>query len=123
MAASIHKLTPPSESSTYHEPGPIDSTPLSVLGHPLLLRPYVIVERTENGDSLAPSDIAGGIPMGKSHSFSNLPPAAAEKDNGDGVTKPPTPEDGGQVRCCAVPERFYEVRTCLVRFFVVSPVF
>lgn len=108
MAASIHKLTPPTESSTYEEPGPIDSTQLSVLGHPLLLRPHVIVGRTENGDNFSP-DVAGGDPLEKSQSVSNLLPAAAEKDAGDGSKQPPAPEDGGYVGCCAVPERFYEV--------------
>jgi hypothetical protein len=45
-------------SSSFHEPGPIDASKLSVDGHPLLLRPNVVVgspqamQSLENGSSL-----------------------------------------------------------------------
>jgi hypothetical protein len=76
LAAEAQGLT---LESAFAEPGSIDALPLSVEGHPLVLRPNVVVG--------APKSVEG-----------------AQNGTSHNCTPPP-------LYCCAVPERFYEVRT------------
>jgi hypothetical protein len=97
LAAERMDLSLPHENMDHTDPGPIDSSLLSIEGHPLLLRPNVQVN-----DGSRQRDSPYSIRHVKS-----LPDKEKEQDDPAEVDNPDIKDD--KIRCCAVPESFYEV--------------
>ena len=85
------------------DPAPVDNTKMSVPAHPLLLRPDVQVSEM----------YAPGRSPRRASSISSLD----RLSNGDHQS---SSEGGAKIQCCAVPERFYEVRDGLFVIFFFS---
>ena len=100
LAAQSLGLAPPYEGNKCKEPGPIDSTRLSMEGHPLLLSPFVRIHK----DLWQPA--TRGLPRVRS-----APSNEWSKSNGHGLGSPDdstviVTED--HIECIAVVEAFYE---------------
>ena len=99
MASECMDLPLPHAEMAYDDPGPIDSSILSIEGHPLLLRPNVEV----NDPSINQRrDVPYAIRQVKS-----LPDK--DQDLVDPAERDVSSSDQeNTVRCCAVPQSFYE---------------
>jgi hypothetical protein len=107
LAAERLGLKAPYTDMEHTDPGPIDASIFSIEGHPLLLKPEVVVEdSTKRQKDLGIPDIIRRV--------KSLP--MTENSNED----QPLEEDsidnkGKQLLCCAVPAPFYEVRVGCAR--------
>lgn len=105
LAADKLGLTPPSLDMEHTDPGPIDSSILSMEGHPLLLRPNVeVVDGTVEATSASLE--AADSPLRR---VKSLPVELKRETKEDEPTTHSFDEKNGHPECCAVPERFYEV--------------
>ena len=97
-SALKHGLVPPSETGSYSQPGPIDSTSLAVQGHFLVLSPLVRVASKK-----APRPRAERT-LSDSGAFS------ADEDHSERSTRSSISRQQQQriIECSAVPENFYE---------------
>eukprot|EP00934_Nitzschia_sp_Nitz4_P002136 Nitzschia sp. Nitz4//scaffold46_size129759//49937//53329//NITZ4_003499-RA/size129759-snap-gene-0.24-mRNA-1//-1//CDS//3329552589//2136//frame0 len=102
LAASRHGLTPPQPNMYHTDPGPIDASILSVEGHPLLLRPNVIVKDEFSDAKRRVPEALQRVKSYPDESERKLEPIqdAADMDSLD--------MDGEHWLCCAVPLQFYE---------------
>jgi hypothetical protein len=104
LAADRLGLAEPALDMEYTDPGPIDSSLLSMEGHPLLLRPNVEVVdglSLDEGNSFVPESFrrVKSLPTEyKKESKEEIPEEEETLDERD-----------GKILCCAVSERFYEV--------------
>ncbi len=103
LAAERFHLTTPHMNMTYENPGPIDASILSLEGHPLVLRPNVLIM-----DSI--TDSQRRVPS-MLRRVKSLPEEAEKKSElGDTGEFSSLDFEGNQILCCAVPQQFYEVR-------------
>lgn len=112
----------------YQDPGPIDTSPLSLLGHLLLLRPNVIVGERKGGakeDSSSQQSSSSSamldvpVRMERAQSFNGVQPtplAASPQINGaihssiQNISSSSSPSrTDEQMGCCTVSEGFYEL--------------
>lgn len=94
LGAIRHKLTPPRFDMNFTDPGPIDSTALSIQGHPLLLHPNV--------------EVIVSSPPTKSPATGASYIRRAQSLNHDSGGTQHGENSCEQIQCCAVPEKFYE---------------
>lgn len=108
LAADQLGLDLPTLGASYVDPGPVDSSVLSKEGHPLLLKPDLEVL------NCASRERSGTIPgaLRRVRSLNETDEANAEAVNPEEGT---TDYSGDKVVCCAVPMRFYEVRSLLAK--------
>ncbi|GKY93302.1 hypothetical protein MPSEU_000297700 [Mayamaea pseudoterrestris] len=102
MAAQSLGLVPPNENNQYKSPGPIDSTRLSIEGHPLLLNPFVRIHK----DIRQPA--TRGLPRVRSAPSNEW---TGSKENGYALGSPAddsTVVADDRIECVSVPEAFYE---------------
>ena len=118
LAADRLGLTPPCRDMPHSDPGPIDSSILSMEGHPLLLRPNVVAvghESTEGQQIGMHQSNPDDLRRVKSLPETNHSDLKSEEGRDDaeeeGVSPIEDVEKDGNFHCCAVPERFYEVRS------------
>jgi hypothetical protein len=112
LAADKLGLTPPSLDMEHTDPGPIDSSILSLEGRPLLLRPNaVVVDGTVEATPAALEQGDSSLRRVKS-----LPVQLKQEIKEDDPTTYNFDEKDGHLECCAVPERFYEV--CRVEYTI-----
>jgi hypothetical protein len=105
LAADKLGLTPPSLDMEHTDPGPVDSSILSLEGHPLLLRPnVVVVDGTVEATSAAWE--AADSPLRR---VKSLPVELKRETKEDDPNTYSFDENDGHPKCCAVPEQFYEV--------------
>lgn len=103
LAAERMGLTPPYHGMQHDNPGPINSSILSMEGHPLLLRPNVTVSDSLSDPELRVPSILRRV--------KSLPEEVEKKDDdGDSPEFDSLDFQGNQILCCAVPQQFYEVR-------------
>lgn len=99
-AAMRFGLVPPSEQMISTVPGPINSSSLSVVGHPLLLSPSVEVMRPHQSDSVRQT-MARAV---SDSALATIPP----KSHGKRDEAPTSNGNIPKIYCLAVPEAFYE---------------
>lgn len=95
-------LATPRINMKYENPGPINSSILSMEGHQLLLRPNVTV-RDGLGESQLP------VPASLRRVKSLPEEVVKETPEGDSPEYDSLDFEGNQIVCCAVPNQFYEV--------------
>jgi hypothetical protein len=102
LAAKRLGLTAPQVGMDYHDPGPIDASILAMEGHPLLLKPNVVVKDALEETLRIPSVLRRA---------KSLPDESEKKSEiGDSPQYDSLDVDGDNCLCCAVPCQFYEVR-------------
>jgi ubiquitin carboxyl-terminal hydrolase 8 len=97
LAALELGLIPPAPTMEYHDPGPIDSTALSVEGHPLLLSPLAEVRRPNGAPVSSVNAKLASMTLQRVRSFTDITNSGSNYS----LTMDP-------VGCLAVPEVFYE---------------
>jgi hypothetical protein len=106
LAADKLGLTPPSLNMDHTDPGPIDSSILSLQGFPLLLRHNVVVVDGTVEATPAAFEASEDSPLRR---VKSLPMELKRESKEDDPTTHSFDEKDGHMECCAVPERFYEV--------------
>jgi hypothetical protein len=106
LAADKLGLTPPSLDMKHTDPGPIDSSILSLQGHPLLLRPNVVLVDGTVEATRAAWEAVEDSPLRR---VKSLPVELKRETKEDDPATHSFDEKEGMPECCAVPERFYEV--------------
>lgn len=97
------------DNPDYADPGPIDNRELSIPGHPLLLRPEVEVGETQS--------VLNQTPLRRVLSFNAITTTTSTNGHANPSDKEESEEASDKVKCCVVPERFYEVRNQLLSCF------